>query len=101
MSAVSSNPKKAKPTPPTGIPKDRPVSAEALSSPPDVGMGPAPCKNHCAVVQTEEEEALLHNDPIIVDDKHEKSENENDNQSSGPESAEDEQSIFLIHEKCN
>lgn len=89
-SAVSSNPKKAKPTPPTGTPKDRPVSAEALSSPPDVGTGPAPCKNCCAVVQTEEEEALLHNDPIIVDDEHEKSENENDNQSSGPESAEDE-----------
>jgi hypothetical protein len=102
-SAVSSNPKKAKPTPPTGTPKDRPVSAEASSSPPDMGTGPAtgpaPCKNCRAVVRTEEEEALLHNDPIIVDDEHEKSENENSNQSPGPESAEDERSMFLIHDK--
>ncbi|KAG1801492.1 uncharacterized protein HD556DRAFT_1438514 [Suillus plorans] len=63
-----------------GTPQDRVISKASPSSP-DTGTVPAPvlCKTRRAIVQTEEEEALLYSDTINVDDEHEQNENESDN----------------------
>jgi hypothetical protein len=101
ISAVSNNPKKAKQTPRTGTgPKDKPVSDsdldEAALSPP--GTAADPRKICRAVVRTEEEEAALYDEAIVINDESEKSESEAGDQTSGPESAEDERSMFLIYQ---
>jgi len=103
ISAVSNNLKKAKQTPRTGTgPQDKPVTDldldETSLSPPGIAAIAADPRKIChPVVHTEEEEAALYDKAIVINDESEKSESKAGDQTSGPESTEDEQSMFLIY----